>query len=122
MNPTNIEKSFEKVEEFCSPRIISSVENCYVKVAKVIGVLPFHTHENEDELFIIHNGEMIMELENEKIPLKKGDIYLVEKGILHRPIAKEVCEVILIEKKTTAHTGGDDTEITRSIEEQLRPL
>jgi len=122
MNPTNIDDSFDKVVEYCSPRIISSVENCYVKVAKVIGTLPFHTHENEDELFIIHKGEMIMELEDKKIRLCKGDIYLVEKGIRHRPIADDVCEVVLIEKKTTAHTGSDDTEITRSIAEQLRPL
>ena len=60
MNPTNLDNSFDKVEEYCSPRIISSVENCYVKVAKVIGTLPFHTHEDEDELFIIHKGEMII--------------------------------------------------------------
>lgn len=122
MNPINLENSFEKVVEYCSPRIISSVENCYVKVAKVIGTLPFHTHENEDELFIIHNGEMIMELEDKKIQLSKGDIYLVKKGIRHRAVAEEVCEVVLIEKKTTSHTGSDKTEITRTLSEQLRPL
>ena len=122
MKPTNINESFEKVIEYCAPRVISSVENCYVKIAKVIGELPWHIHENEDELFIIHKGSLIMELENGSIPLNEGDVYLIEKGTNHRPIASEVCEVILIEKKTTEHTGKVDSEITKSLEDQLRPL
>jgi len=122
MKPMNINESFEKVLEYCSPRIISSVENCYVKIAKVIGELPWHVHEKEDELFIIHSGSLVMELENELIPLKEGDVYLVKKGTNHRPVATEVCEVILIEKKSTEHTGKTMSEITRSLDDQLRQL
>ena len=81
-----------------------------------------HKHENEDELFIIHKGSMILEIEGESVVLNQGDVFLVEKGKEHRPIAEDVCEVILIEKKTTSHTGSVDSDITRSIDEQLRPL
>ena len=63
MKVKNINKSFKKVEELCSPRVISSVENCYIKIAKVKGKLPMHVHDNEDELFIIHRGTMILEVE-----------------------------------------------------------
>jgi mannose-6-phosphate isomerase-like protein (cupin superfamily) len=123
MKALNINESFKKINEFWSPRIISSVENCYVKLARVKGDdIPFHTHENEDELFIIHRGSLVLEFENSSIELNEGDVYLVEKGIAHKPVAKEVCEIILIEKKTTAHTGGNDVEMTRSLEEQMRPL
>lgn len=122
MNPININESLEKIEEYCSPRVISSVENCYVKVAKVVGTLPWHIHDDEDELFIIHKGQMDMELETGLISLKEGDVFLVEKGVNHRPVAAEVCEVVLVEKKSTSHTGSEDTDITRTIDEQLRPL
>lgn len=118
----NIAESFAKLEELCSPRVISSVEDCYVKIAKVKGELPWHTHEDEDELFIIHSGSLVLEFEDRQIKMDPGDFYLVEKGKKHRPVAENICEVILIEKKTTAHTGNDDTDITRSIDEQLRPL
>ncbi|XMB86801.1 cupin domain-containing protein [Mycoplasmatota bacterium WC44] len=122
MKVKNLSESFDKVEELCSPRIISSVGDCYVKIAKVQGVLPIHTHDNEDELFIVYKGNMILEVEGTQFNLNEGDVFLVEKGKMHRPIAKEVCEVLLVEKKTTLHTGSDDTNITRSIEDQLRPL
>lgn len=122
MKAVNLFESFDKVVEHCSPRVISSVEDCYVKIAKVIGELPWHTHDNEDELFIIHNGSLVMEFEDESVHMKTGDVLLVEKGRKHRPVATDLCEVILVEKKSTAHTGTDDTHITRSIDEQLRPL
>lgn len=122
MNKVNINESFLKVEEYCSPRVISSVEDQYVKIAKVYGTLPLHTHETQDELFIIHKGKMILEVEGIKHNLVTGDIFLVEKGKEHRPICDEVCEVILVEKKNTSHTGSKDTSITKSIDEQLKPL
>ena len=123
MKTTNIYESFKKIDELCSPRIISSIENCYVKLVKMQGTdLPLHIHTDEDELFIMHKGSMILEVEDQKIELKEGDLFLVEKGKIHRPIAIDVCEVIIIEKKTTAHTGGYEGKMTKTIEEQLRPL
>ena len=65
-----------------------------VKVAKVKGTLPFHIHEDQDELFIIHKGSLIMEINNERIKLIEGDVFNVPKGMNHRPIAAEICEVI----------------------------
>jgi len=115
----NINEVLSNLNEFCSPRVLSSVDDSYVKIARVIGELPMHKHVS-DELFIIHRGEMVMEIEGELIPLKEGDVYLVEAGKMHRPIAKEECQCILVEKKEVKHTGEETFDITRSIDEQLK--
>lgn len=115
----NINDTLVTLEELCSPRVLSEVNNHYVKIAKVKGKLPMHKHKS-DELFIIHKGEMVMELEGELYNLREGDIFLVKKGQLHRPIANDICECILVEQKDLLHTGEEKFDITKSIEEQLK--
>jgi len=122
MEAKNLDRSFEKIDEYWAPRVICSIEDFYLKIAKISGEFTWHTHENEDELFIIHRGQMVLEIEDEKVGLKQGDVFLVQKGKRHRPVAKEECEIILLEKKTTAHTGDVVTAHTRSIEDQLRSI
>lgn len=115
----NIHEVLDKLNEYCSPRVLSSVDNHYVKIAKVIGKLPMHKHIS-DELFIIFKGEMIMEIEGSFIPLKEGDVFLVEAGKMHRPIAELECQCILVEQKEVKHTGDQVFDITKSIEDQLK--
>ena len=115
----NINEVLNNLNEFCSPRVLSSVDDHYVKIARVIGELPMHKHVS-DELFIIHKGTMVMEIEGELIDLVEGDVFLVEAGRMHRPIAKEECQCILVEKKEVKHTGNETFEITKSIEDQLK--
>lgn len=108
--------------ELWSPRVIAEVDDSYIKVAKIHGALAWHSHENEDELFLILKGNLKIELEQETINLGEGDIYVVPKGVRHNPIAENECHVMLIERKTTLHTGDVITEKTRSIADQLRPV
>lgn len=115
----NIQKTLFNLNELCSPKILSEVNNHYVKVAKVKGKLPMHKHKS-DELFIIHKGEMVIEMEGKFFPLKEGDVFLVGKGKLHRPIAVNECHCILVEQKDLLHTGEETFDITKSIEEQLK--
>jgi len=108
--------------EFWSPRVIAELDDSYVKVAKLKGTLAWHDHENEDELFLILKGELTMEYQNRQVRLKQGDLHVVPKGTLHNPIADKECLVMLIERKSTLHTGDVQTEKTRDISEQLRVL
>ena len=108
--------------EFWSPRIIGEVDDAYIKVAKVHGSLAWHSHENEDELFLILKGHLRIEMESGSVDLNEGDMYIVPKGVRHNPVAKEECHLLLIERKTTLHTGDVNTEKTRSLAEQLRPV
>jgi mannose-6-phosphate isomerase-like protein (cupin superfamily) len=107
--------------EFWSPRVIAEVDDAYVKVAKVLGSLAWHSHENEDEMFLVLKGHLRIETESGPIELDEGDLYVVPKGMRHNPVAEQECHVMLIERKTTLHTGDVVTEKTRSLADQLRP-
>jgi quercetin dioxygenase-like cupin family protein len=116
----NLKNELSNVNKYFSPKIVGEVNEQYIKVAKIKGQeVPWHNHENEDELFYIIEGSLLMEIENqESFIMQKGDFYVVKKTINHRVSSQEECSIMLIESKTTEHTGKVKSEITKSIEEQ----
>src|SRR3954469_10962398 len=108
--------------ELWSPRVIAELDDSYVKVAKVHGTLAWHSHDNEDELFFILKGKLRIEMEARSVELTEGEAFVVPKGVRHNPVAEEECHVMLIERKSTLHTGAEVTDKTRSLAEQLRPV
>jgi mannose-6-phosphate isomerase-like protein (cupin superfamily) len=112
----------ESLPELWSPRVIAEVDDAYIKVAKVHGSLAWHSHAHEDELFLVLKGRLRIELENGPVELGEGEMYVVPRGVRHNPVAEEECLVMLVERKSTLHTGDVMTEKTRSIAEQLRPI
>ena len=107
--------------ELWSPRVIGELDDAYIKVAKVQGTLAWHSHDNEDEMFLVLEGRLRIEMEGSTVELGEGDMYVVPKGVRHNPVADEECLIMLIEGKSTLHTGEVTTSKTRSLEEQLRP-
>ncbi len=108
--------------ELWSPRVVGEVDEAYIKVAKVHGSLAWHRHDKEDELFFVLKGQLRIEMEDGSVDLKEGDMYVVPKGVLHNPVAEHECQIMLIERKSTLHTGDIVTEKTRSLAEQMRPV
>lgn len=119
MSPTQVAAS---LVELWSPRVVGEVDDAYIKVAKVHGSLAWHSHENEDELFLVLKGHLRIEMESGVVELREGEMFVVPKGVRHNPVAENECHLMLIERKTTLHTGSTVTEKTRSIAEQLRPV
>lgn len=117
----NIQDALSKVDAYFSPKVIGEVNDVYVKVAKIKGEdIPWHNHANEDEAFFILEGELLFEEEHkDPFVMQKGDFYIVKKGVNHRVSSTEECQIMLIENKTTAHTGDVTSTITKSIDEQL---
>lgn len=108
--------------ELWSPRVIAELDDAYVKVARIEGVFGWHAHENEDELFFVLRGNLHIEMEEVAVHLAEGDLFVVPKGVRHNPVAQEECLIMLIERKSTLHSGDVVNERTRSPEEQLRPI
>ena len=108
--------------ELWSPRVVAELDDSYVKVAKVHGSLAWHSHDNEDELFFILKGSLRIEMEGRTIVLREGETFVVPKGVRHNPVAEQECHIMLIERKSTLHTGSEVTAQTRTLEEQLRPV
>lgn len=116
----NLKERLKDVKDYFSPKIVAEVNDQYVKIAKIKGQkIPWHNHENEDELFYIIEGTLLMEIENEtNRTMKTGDIFVIPKGINHRVSSIDDCSIMLIETKTTKHTGEVKSPITKSIQEQ----
>jgi mannose-6-phosphate isomerase-like protein (cupin superfamily) len=106
--------------EFWSPRVIAEVDDAYIKVARVKGSLVWHSHDQEDELFLVLEGHLRIELEDGAVELGAGELYVVPKGVRHNPVAEEECLLMLIERKSTLHTGDTVTDKTRSVAEHLQ--
>ena len=119
MNTVNFFDELEHVDEYWSPRIVGQVNDQFIKVAKLKGTFTWHKHDDEDELFYVLKGQLLIEYEEDKVVLNEGDFHVVPKGTLHNPVAKDECWIALIETVSTKHTGDVVTKQTKSIEEQL---
>jgi quercetin dioxygenase-like cupin family protein len=117
----NLNKLFSEIEDYFSPRVIGEVNDVFVKVTKTRGDdVPWHTHDNEDEMFYIFKGSLVMQVRGEDdFRLSEGEFYIVKKGVEHRVYSEDECWIMLIEPKVTKHTGDVKSGITRSIEEQM---
>lgn len=122
MSITSPKQVAASLTELWSPRVIAEVDDSYIKVAKVEGSLAWHSHENEDELFLVLKGRLRIEMEDRSVDLSEGEMFVVPKGVRHNPVAEHECYIMLIERKSTLHTGNVATEKTRSLDEQLRPI
>ena len=112
----------ESLAELWSPRVIGELDDSYVKVAKVRGTFGWHNHEHEDELFFILKGRLRIEMESGSAVLDEGEMFVVPKGVQHNPVAEQECLIMLIERKSTLHSGNVVSENTRSLADQLRPV
>jgi len=99
------------------PKLVANVDNAYdIKIAKLSGSFIWHAHPEADELFYILHGELTLNIEeSEDVVLNAGDMYVVSKGVRHRPVVKEgVVELMMIEKVGTVNTG-DETGSERTV-------
>ena len=116
----NLIETFSTIENYFSPKIIGEVNDVFVKLAKVKGQdVPWHTHDNEDELFYVLSGCITMEIKDEEpFMLNQGEMYIVKQGTEHRVHSEEECRLLLIENKETKHTGDVKSHITKSVDQQ----
>ena len=120
IHPVDLRAAADRLNEHWSPRVVGRVNDHYVKVAKVLGELAWHRHDDEDELFLVLRGRLRIQFEGgRETVLEEGQFCVVPRGTLHNPVADAECAIALVETVTTKHTGDIDTPRTRSIAEQL---
>jgi mannose-6-phosphate isomerase-like protein (cupin superfamily) len=115
----NFRRELDKVNDYWSPRIVGQVNDQYVKVAKLKGEFVWHKHDDEDELFYVVKGQLVIQYEDGAVTLDEGDFHIVPKGVMHNPVAEDECWIALIETVSTKHTGDVVSERTRTIAAQL---
>lgn len=111
----NIMEKFSKFDKQWTPHIIGELNEQYVKLCKLEGEFVWHSHEGEDELFMVFEGTLFMDFrDGTTAEVKEGEILIVPKGVEHRPWTKEgdVVFNLLFEPKNTKHTGDVETDKT----------
>ena len=106
MQPINLSACLRQFSEHWSPRIIASLNDQEVKLAKFQGAFDWHAHENEDELFLVVQGEFTMEFRDRSVILREGEMIVVPRGVEHRPVAEQECHVLLFEPAGIINTGN----------------
>ena len=113
MNKININEKFSLFSEHWSPKIVGELNGQYVKLVKLKGDFVWHSHENEDELFMVIKGELKIEFRNTTVTLNENELIIVPKGVEHKPIADEEVWVMLFEPKETINTGSTTSTMTK---------
>ena len=119
MQKLNLNEKLKQFSDYWNPRIVSELNGQHVKIAKIYGEFVWHSHENEDELFMVVKGSLDIELINKTVRLQQGEFYIVPKGVLHKPIAKEEVHLLLFEPLSTKHTGDIISDITLETYESI---
>lgn len=114
----NLEEKFSQFTEHYTPKIIAESNGQLIKLAKVQGDFVWHQHENEDELFLVIKGKLTIEMRDQTIELGPGEMFVVPKGVEHCPQADEETQIMLIEPKSTQHTGDTASELTVEKDQQ----
>ena len=114
IDPINIMDKFSLFNEEWTPKILAELNGQHVKICKLRGDFVWHSHENEDELFMVLKGTLLIDFRGGKtVEVKEGEIIIVPKGVEHRPRTNgEIVFNLLFEPKTTLHTGNFKTEMT----------
>ena len=112
----NLANKLSLFDEYWSPRIIAQMNDYHLKLAKIQGEFIWHSHPDTDEVFIVIKGEMRIEFREFHTKLSEGELCVVPRGIEHKPVAKDECQVMLIEPAGTVNTGDVADEQTKTEE------
>ena len=114
IRPINLMDKFALFEKLWTPHIIGELNGQYVKLCKLKDEFVWHSHENEDELFMVFKGTLRMDFRDGKtVEVREGEILIVPKGVEHRPHTNgEIVFNLLFEPKATQHTGSIETDMT----------
>ena len=118
MEKVNLADELARIPELWSPRIVAELNGQHVKLARLHGEFVWHHHENEDELFLVLSGTLRLEFRDGAVTLGPGEIYIVPRGVEHRPVASGEVHLLLFEPVSTLNTGNVRDE--RTVEHPRR--
>jgi len=119
MNKVNVAEKLASFSDYWNPRIVGELNGQHVKLAKLKGEFVWHQHEEEDELFYVLSGTLIMEFRDKSEKIEKGEFIIVPQGVEHRPVAEDEVSVMLFEPKTTLNTGDTTNDFTKPNLEKI---
>jgi mannose-6-phosphate isomerase-like protein (cupin superfamily) len=119
MEKVNLAEKFSLFNDYCNPRIVGELNGQHVKAVKLKGEFVWHSHEHEDELFLVVKGKFNMELRDKTVIINEGESFIVPRTVEHKPVAEEEVHILLFEPATTVNTGDVQNELTRTILQKI---
>jgi len=119
VNRINLAEKLATFADHWNPRIIGELNGQHVKLAKFQGAFIWHSHEHEDELFLVLDGSFRMEFRDRHVDLTAGEMLIVPRGVEHRPVAEREVHVLLFEPAGTVNTGGAGGPLTRATPDRI---
>jgi mannose-6-phosphate isomerase-like protein (cupin superfamily) len=110
--PVNLQEKLAKFSDHWSPKIIAQMNDYHFKLVKFKGDFVWHSHPDTDEVFIAIDGKMSIEFRNGKVELQTGELFVVPKGVEHKPSAEKECKIMLVEPAGTINTGNTNSDRT----------
>jgi mannose-6-phosphate isomerase-like protein (cupin superfamily) len=108
----NLSEKLHLFTDLWAPKVIAELNDYQVKLAKLHGEFVWHQHDDTDELFLCISGELKIALHDSVVSLNEGELFVVPKGVEHKPIADEECHVLIIEPKDVINTGDTQSALT----------
>ena len=115
----NIKEKLSMFSEYWNPKIVGELNDDKVQVAKLKGEFHWHHHENEEELFLVIKGKLLIHFRDRTVEINEGEFVIIPKMVEHKPEASNEVHIILIEPKTTLNTGNKKTENTVEVQERI---
>ena len=118
MSKVNLGEKLSKFSEQWTPKVIAEMNDYQFKLVKIEGEFVWHEHLDTDEAFIVIEGSMRIDFDDgSSVELDEGEMYVVPRGVRHRPFAESECKVMLVEPKGVGNTGDADSELTAPNDE-----
>ena len=111
-NKINLKEKLSMFAKHWSPRIIAEMNDYQFKLAKIKGEFIWHDHKDTDETFIVIEGTMCIEFRDSRVELSEGELFVVPRGVEHKPCAENECKILVVEPKGVINTGEIDSELT----------
>jgi mannose-6-phosphate isomerase-like protein (cupin superfamily) len=108
----DLAEKLSRINEHWSPKVIASLNDYHLKLAKIQGEFVWHSHEETDEAFYVLQGEMTILLRTGAIHLGRGELFVVPRGVEHKTVAEAECHILLIEPAGTVNTGDAGGPLT----------
>lgn len=108
----NFEEKLSLFSEHWSPKVVAELNDYQFKLVKVKGDFVWHSHKDTDEAFIVIEGKMNIEFRDHSVSLSKGEMYVVPKGVEHKPCAESECKVMVVEPRNVVNTGDSGGKLT----------
>ncbi len=112
----NLAQKLSSFAQLWSPKVIGELNGQFVKLVKCRGEYPWHSHADEDELFLVLQGQLEIRLRDSSVTLDEGEFFIVPRGVEHSPAAQREAHVLLFEPASTRNTGNVDHEYTIEAE------